>query len=81
MEPKLRGMVQVNRITYRIVRVRARQYEVVRVLDDQRVGMFSLGGNSGVGVEGGAPELIRDVARVAIQGGRTSWVPRFATAR
>ena len=72
-------MVQVDSITYRIVRVRAGQYEVVRLLDDARIGMFSLGGNLGVAQEGSATELIREVARLALQGGRTTWAPRFAT--
>ena len=74
-------MVQVNSVTYRIVRLRAGQYDVVRLLDDARVGMFSVGGNCAVALEGVAPELIREVARVALQGGRTTWAPRFATAR
>jgi hypothetical protein len=72
-------MVQVDSITYRIVRVRAGQYEVVRLLDDARIGLFSLGGNLGVPVEGSATELIREVARLALRGGRTTWAPRFAT--
>lgn len=74
-------MVQVNSVTYRIVRVRAGDYEVVRLLDDARVGMFSLGGSARVTMEGIPPELIREVARVALQGGRTTWAPRFATVR
>lgn len=72
-------MVQVNSVTYRIVRVRAGQYDVVRLLDDATIGMFSLGGQSGVSLEGNAPEVVREVARAALQGGRTSWAPRFST--
>ena len=71
-------MVQVQSVTYRIVRVSAGQYEVVRLLDDTRIGMFSLGGKLGNGVilEGDAQEVVREVARAALQGGRTSWAPR-----
>jgi hypothetical protein len=79
MQTTVRGMVQVNSVTYRIVRVRAGQYDVVRLLDDATIGMFSLGGQSGVSLEGNAPEVVREVARAALQGGRTSWAPRFAT--
>jgi hypothetical protein len=74
-------MVQVNSVTYRIVRVRAGQYDVVRLLDDERIGMFSLGGNIGVSFEGSVPEVLREVARLALQGGRTSWTPRSTAAR
>ncbi len=76
-------MVQVNSVTYRIVRVAARRYDVVRLLDDERIGVFSLGGSTGVLLEGSAPqvEVLREVARLALQAGRTSWAPRLATSR
>jgi hypothetical protein len=74
MRITVKGMVQVSGITYRIVRVRAGQYEVVRLLDDARVGAFALGVRAHVSCD--APELIREIARVALQGGRTSWLPR-----
>ena len=70
-------MVQVNSVTYRIVRVRAGQYQVVRLLDDTSIGMFSLGGKTGVSLEGDAPEVVREVARAALQGAKTSWAPRY----
>jgi hypothetical protein len=66
-------MVQVDSVTYRIVRVRAGEYEVVRLLDDAHVGVFMLGGRGVIPAEGSAPELVREVARLALQGGRTSW--------
>jgi len=69
-------MVQVHSVTYRIVRVGAGQYDVVRVLDDARVGAFSLGTQREPIIEGDAPEVIRQVARAALQGGRTTWAPR-----
>jgi hypothetical protein len=81
MQTSVKGMVQVNSVTYRIVRVSAGQYDVVRLLDDARIGMFSLGGNTGVTLEGGASDVIREVARLALQGGRTTWTPRFVTPR
>ena len=36
----VKGMVQVAGVTYRIVRVERGMYDVVRILDDQRVGQF-----------------------------------------
>jgi len=76
MQPVVKGMVQVHSVTYRIVRVRAGQYDVVRLLDDVRVGGFSLGMRREAIIEGDAPEVIREVARAALQGGRTTWAPR-----
>jgi len=76
MQAVVKGMVQVHSVTYRIVRVRPGHYDVVRVLDDARVGMFSLGTQCEAIIEGDAPEVIREVARAALQGGRTTWAPR-----
>jgi len=76
MQAVVKGMVQVHSVTYRIVRVRAGHYDVVRLLDDVRVGMFSLGPHREAIVEGDLPEVIREVARAALQGGRTTWAPR-----
>jgi hypothetical protein len=76
MQPVVKGMVQVHSVTYRIVRVRAGHYEVVRLLDDVSVGTFSLGTRREPIIEGDAPDVIREVARAALQGGRTTWTPR-----
>jgi hypothetical protein len=80
MQPVVKGMVQVHSVTYRIVRLSAGHYEVVRLLDDVRVGKFTLGTRREAIVEGAAPDLIRQVARAAVQGGRTTWAPRRMTA-
>jgi len=86
MQTVVKGMVQVHSVTYRIVRVRAGHYEVVRLLDDVKVGAFSFGTKQlgakqeAIIVEGDAPEGIREVARAALQGGRTTWAPRRLTA-
>jgi hypothetical protein len=73
-------MVQVHSVTYRIVRVRTGQYDVVRLLDDVRVGTFSLATRRDAIIEGDAPDVIREVARAALQGGRTTWAPRRLSA-
>lgn len=80
MQAVVKGMVQVHSVTYRIVRVSAGHYDVVRLLDDVRVGTFSLGTRREAIIEGDAPEVIREVARAALQGGRTTWAPRRMTA-
>jgi len=80
MQAVVKGMVQVHSITYRIVRVRAGHYDVVRLLDDVRVGSFSLGSRREALVAGDATEVIREVARAALQGGRTTWAPRRLSA-
>lgn len=76
MQPVVKGMVQVHSVTYRIVRVHPGQYDVVRLLDDVRVGTFTLGTRREAIIEGDAAEVVREVARAALQGGRTTWAPR-----
>jgi hypothetical protein len=78
MQPVVKGMVQVQGVTYRIVRVRQGGYEVFRLLDDAHVGSFALGAHAEAHCAGTASELIREIARAALQGGRTSWTPRRA---
>jgi hypothetical protein len=80
MQTVVKGMVQVHGVTYRIARVRAGQYEVVRVLDDVRIGLFSVGPHEEAVIQGDTPDVVREVARVALQGGRTTWVPRRLSA-
>ena len=80
MAQAVKGMVQAQGVTYRIVRVQVGIYDVVRLLDDVRVGTFKLGAHHDALIEGDAPEVIREVARAALQGGRTTWAPRRIVA-
>ena len=80
MQMSVKGMIQVHSVTYRIVRVRAGHYDVVRLLDDARIGSFSLGSGRDPIIEGDAQEVLRAVARAALQGGRTTWAPRRLSA-
>ena len=77
MSVNVKGMVQVDGTTYRIVRVKRGQYKVVRVLDDLSVGTFSVGTTFEMTPEGIEGELMREIARVAIQGAKTTWVGRI----
>ncbi|MET0791486.1 MAG: hypothetical protein ABW061_08185 [Polyangiaceae bacterium] len=77
MAVNVKGMVQVDGTTYRIVRIKRGQYKVVRVLDDVSVGMFSVGTTFEMAPEGIDGDLMREIARVAIQGAKTTWVGRI----
>ena len=78
MQTVVKGMVQVAGTTYRIVRVKRGQYNVVRILDDTPVGVFSNGPTVEVEPTGIDAALMREIVRVAIQGAKTSWVGRLA---
>jgi hypothetical protein len=74
----VKGMVQLSGVTYRIARLDRGVYEVVRLLDDVRVGTFVQSG-PGLDVfpEGIELHLLREIARTAIQKAKTSWVGRL----
>ena len=74
----VKGMVQVEGTTYRIVRIKRGSYKVVRVLDDVSVGSFSVGSTFEMAPDGIEENLLREIARVAIQGAKTTWVGRIA---
>jgi hypothetical protein len=76
MQTIVKGMVQVAGTTYRIVRTSRAHYEVVRILDDTRLGSFWSEPSLTVS-EGPYSDLLREVARCAIQGGKTTWVGRL----
>ena len=78
MQTVVKGMVQVAGTTYRIVRVQRGQYNVVRILDDAAVGVFSNGPTVEIAANGIDTALMREIVRVAIQGAKTSWVGRLA---
>ncbi len=61
-----RGMVQVEGVTYRVRSVSDR-YEVVRLLDDQRVGAFGLEPRLRLLEQAIATELLLNVAREAMR--------------
>jgi hypothetical protein len=67
-------MVQLEGITYRIVRVAAGSYSVVRIRDDQEVGSFKTAPALGLEARLIEPELLREVARLAIHTAKTSYV-------
>lgn len=76
----VKGMVQVAGKTYRVVRVAQGSYEVVRILDDTRVGTFRSTPPVEIVAQGIDPSLMVEIARAAIQGAKTSWVGRLTVA-
>ena len=76
----VKGMVQVAGTTYRVVRVAQGSYEVVRILDDTRVGSFRSTPRVEIVAQSIEPNLMLEIARAAIQGAKTSWVGRLSVA-
>jgi hypothetical protein len=74
----VKGMVLVSGGTYRITRIEAGCYDVWRILDDQRVGRFRVGPPLEVEPAGNEADLLREIARAAVQSARTSWVGRLS---
>jgi hypothetical protein len=76
MSRKVKGMVSVEGVTYRIVRVARGSYSVVRIRDDQEVGSFKTAPAPSFTVEARLvePELLREVARLAIHTAKASYV-------
>jgi hypothetical protein len=77
MSTKVKGMVQLEGLTYRIVRVAQGSYNVVRIHDDSDVGSFRTGPGLPVEPRQIEPAVLMQIARMAIQSAKTS-VPKFA---
>jgi len=73
MASKVKGMVQLAGVTYRIMRLARGSYSVVRICDDRDVGRFHLAPALGVEPQGIEPALLREVARLAIHTAKTSY--------
>ena len=76
MQTVVKGMVQVAGSTFRIVRINRGHYDVVRILDDSRLGSFWCEPTFAVS-ESEDQDLLREVARSAIQGGKCTCVGRL----
>jgi hypothetical protein len=73
MASKVKGMVQLAGVTYRIVRLARGSYSVIRISDDLDVGRFHLAPALGIEPHGLEPALLREVARLAIHTAKTSY--------
>lgn len=79
MQIAVKGMVQVAGSTFRIVRVERARYEVFRILDDSRLGSFWCEPTFALSASEDQ-DLLRQVARSAIHGGKCTWVGRLEFA-
>jgi hypothetical protein len=77
----VKGMVLVGGTTYRIVRLQPGQYEVVRILDDARVGTFSTQPKLQVTSHTIELPLMTQIARSALMGGKLSWMGRLFSSK
>ena len=75
-----KGMVQCSGQTYRIMKIGSGSYEVIRILDDVRMGRFDVSPRLRVRPEGGvAQDLLVAIALTALKEAKLSWtaqVPR-----
>ena len=74
MSRKVKGMVSLEGITYRIVRLARGSYSVVRICDDREVGSFTTAPALGLEAALVEPALLREIARLAIHTAKTSSV-------
>ena len=80
IQMQVKGMVQVAGVTYRIVRIERGMYDVVRILDDQRVGQFRTIPRVQVTAASAPDETMAEIAKAAVKWGKTSWVGRLSFA-
>ena len=74
------GMIQLDGITYRIAHLGNNAYEIVRLLDDVRLGAFrrERASLSSAFIDGG--HSLRSLARIAVRQGKTKWHPTWLQA-
>ncbi len=77
----VKGMVQVAGTTYRIVRTQSGRYEVIRILDDRRVGTFATEPKLQVLTSDIEFPIMMEIALSAVKKGKTSWVGRIFAPR
>lgn len=68
------GMIQLFGTTYRILQVRRRCYQVVRLHDEAVAGSFSCGRTLQVAALAVDSALMMQLAGAAVYFGRTSWM-------
>jgi hypothetical protein len=73
-------LIRFGNVTYRIGRLSYGQYEVVRILDDVRLGTFESYPCLTVTSATIEPSFILRIAQAAARGARPSWIDRLAHA-
>ena len=77
MVQNAKGMVSFGGMTYRVEKIAHDRYEVVRILDDRRIGAFAREPNIQVMPEGVDSGLLREIAHLALRQGKISWAGRL----
>ena len=75
-----KSLIRFGNVTYRIGRLRHGEYEVVRILDDVRIGTFGCFPELTVTSATIHPTFILKIARAAARTTGTSWIRRLAHA-
>src|SRR4051812_18172614 len=70
---EVKGMVQVSGVTYRIVKVEQGRYEVIRILDEAKVGAFETMPRLRIYAVGAELELVRRITMTALKQAKISW--------
>ena len=73
-------LIRIGNVTYRIGRLRYGHYEVVRILDDVRLGTFQCYPALTVTSATIHPAFILNIARTAARAARPSWIRRITHA-
>jgi hypothetical protein len=76
----IKGMVQVQGTTYRVARLNAGTYEIVRICDEVTAGRFSCVPRLQVTALAVDEQLMKQLATTAVQRGRTTWIGRASSA-
>jgi hypothetical protein len=69
----VKGMIQFEGATYRIVKVDRGTYDVIRILDEARIGRFETVPKLRVHPEGVAEKLLSEIAVTALKQAKISW--------
>ena len=78
--PLFKTLIRFGNVTYRIGRLSRGQYEVVRILDDVRLGTFESYPSLTVTSSRIHPSFILKIAQAAMRGARPSFIERLAHA-
>jgi hypothetical protein len=73
-----KGMVQFQGKTYRVAKVSRGRYEVIRLLDDRRIGTFESTPRLRVEPEGVEPAFLHELALTALKQAKVSWASHRA---
>ena len=68
-----KGMVQCSGKTYRIMKIGAGSYEVIRIIDDARIGTFDVSPRLQVRPEGVPQKGLLEIATTALKEAKISW--------